>query len=465
VSLHSLLDPRTARFLPWLVAVAFFMQALDGTILNTALPAMAHELGEDPLRMHGVILAYLITVAILIPASGWLADRFGSRRIFFMAILLFTAGSLLCTFVNSLNTLMAARIVQAIGGALMMPVGRLVVLRAYPRSELVKVMSFITLPGLVGPLIGPTIGGWLVEFASWRWIFALNLPIGLIGAVATYKLMPDLRPEKTWRFDTVGFVLFGAFTLSIIVGIESLAGNTLFSPLWMVLLALAALLLYGLHAARKKHPLFALSLFRVRSFTVGILANLLSRLGSSAMPFLTPLMLQVGMGYSPSVAGMSMIPLTLAGMASKTMMNWMIGRFGYRRILLINTPLQSLLLAGMALVSASTPWPVLLVLLCLIGACTYIQYTALSTFTLTDLDNQQASSGTSLMSVTIQLAIGLAISLAGAMLALFNPEQGSWPQANLMDAFACTYLGLAVLTLLATALFLYLPKKLPGVHL
>lgn len=455
---HSILDPRTARMLPWLVAIAFFMQALDGTILNTALPAIAQELGEDPLRMHGLVLAYLVTVAILIPASGWLADKYGTRRVFFGAILLFCTGSLLCTFADTYNSLLVSRVIQATGGAMMMPVGRLVVLRAYPRSELVRIMGFVTLPGLVGPLIGPTVGGWMVEFANWRWIFAINLPIGLIGAIASYRLMPNLRPEKSWSFDFVGFALFGALTLSVIFTLETLAHPSVVQPYWLVLSGLVALVLYYLHASRKKHPLFSLTLFKVPSFTVGILGNLLSRLGSSAMPFVTPLMMQVGLGYSPSIAGMSMIPLTLAGMASKPLLTWLIKHFGYRKVLAYNTFIQGFMIAAMSLITADTHLAWLLLLLSLIGMSMYIQFTALSTFTLTDLDSQQASSGTSLMSVTIQLAIGLAVSMAGAFLTLFNPSEGAWPQATVMDAFAYTYIGLGVFSVFTTLLFLYKPK-------
>lgn len=456
---QSVLDPRTARLLPWLVAVAFFMQALDGTILNTALPVMAVDLGENPLRMHSVLIAYLITVAILIPASGWLADRFGSRKIFYTAILLFCLGSLLCTVVNTLNSLIVARIIQAVGGALMMPVGRLVVLRAYPRSELVRVMSFVTLPGLVGPLIGPTIGGWLVEYASWRWIFAINLPIGLLGAYATRKLMPDLRPAVRPRFDLAGFVLFGGFTLSLILSIESLSHHSLLAPGWLFAIAVAALALYTLHASRSKHPLFALSLFHIRSFAVGISGNLLSRLGSGAMPFLTPLMMQVGLGHSPSVAGMSMIPLTLAGMATKPFMSGLIRSFGYRTVLSCNTLIQGVLICSMVLVGPETPLWLLIILLSLIGVANYIQFTAMGTVTLTDLNEQQASSGTSLMSVTIQLSIGLAVSMAATLLVAFNPGDGVLAQSSVMGAFSMAYLSLGGLTILATLIFLRLPGK------
>ena len=219
---QAVLDARTARVLPWLVAIAFFMQTLDGTILNTALPAMARDLAEDPLRMQGVVIAYMLTAALLIPASGWVADRFGTRPVFFSAIVLFTLGSLLCAMSTSFNQLVMSRVVQAVGGALMLPVGRLVILRAYPRSEFVRVMTFIALPGMVGPLMGPTLGGWLVQYASWHWIFLINLPVGLIGCIAAFRFMPDLKSAERMRFDTVGFLLFGGAMVLITIALEGL---------------------------------------------------------------------------------------------------------------------------------------------------------------------------------------------------------------------------------------------------
>lgn len=456
---QAVLDPRTARLLPWLVAVAFFMQTLDGTILNTALPSMAIDLGESPLRMHGVLIAYLITVAILIPASGWLADRFGTRRTFYTAITLFCFGSLLCTQVDSLDSLIIARVIQALGGALMMPVGRLVVLRAYPRSDLVRVMSFVTFPGLIGQLMGPTLGGWLVEYASWRWIFAINLPIGLLGGYAAHRLMPDFRPAKRMRFDVVGFGLFGAFTLSLIQGLQNLSQDSLQTSSECFGIAVGALALYWLHASRSQYPLFALSLFRLRSFSVGISGSLMSRLGSGAMPFLTPLMMQVGLGHSASVAGMSMIPLTLSGMATRPFISGVIRRFGYRTVLSCNTLAQGALICSMALVGTQTSLWLIIALLSLIGVANYIQFTAMGTVTLIELNDHQASGGTSLMSVTTQLSTGLAVSAAGALLVLFNSNEGALALPGVMDVFSRVYLSLGALTIVSALLFLRLPQK------
>lgn len=456
----SLLDERTARLLPWLVAVAFFMQTLDGTILNTALPAMAIDLAEDPLRMQGVIIAYMLTVALLIPASGWVADRFGTRRVFFSAILLFTFGSLLCALSMTLTQLIGARVLQAVGGALMMPVGRLVVLRAYPRSELVRVMSLITLPGLVGPLLGPTLGGWLVEYASWHWIFLINLPVGALGCYAALRFMPDLRGPERNHFDTPGFVLFGAAMLMITLGLGGL--GELHMPHARVMLLLfagaACLAAYWLRAGRIAKPLFSPNLFRTRSFSVGILGNLFGRLGSGALPFMVPLLLQVALGYSPAEAGMSMIPLALAAMAIKPFAKLLIDRLGYRRVLTTNTLLLGLLIGSLGFTNAQTPLFMLLIQLGLIGAINSLQFTAMNTITLIGLHDREASSGNSLLAVVVQLAMSLGVATAGALLGGFTLDGAAPGSEAVLRAFQLTFLCVGGISMLASTIFLQLGR-------
>ena len=456
----SLLDERTARLLPWLVAVAFFMQTLDGTILNTALPAMATDLAEDPLRMQGVVIAYMLTVALLIPASGWIADRFGTRRVFFSAILLFTFGSLLCALSMTLTQLIGARVLQAVGGALMMPVGRLVVLRAYPRSQLVQVMSLITLPGLVGPLLGPTLGGWLVEYASWHWIFLINLPVGALGCYAALRFMPDLRGPERSHFDLPGFMLFGAAMLMITLGLSGL--GELHMPHARVMLLMfagaACLAAYWLRAGRIAKPLFSPNLFRTRSFSVGILGNLFGRLGSGALPFMVPLLLQVALGYSPAEAGMSMIPLALAAMAIKPLAKPLIDRLGYRRILTVNTLLLGLLISSLGFTHAQTPLFVLLIQLGLIGAINSLQFTAMNTITLIGLHDREASSGNSLLAVVVQLAMSLGVATAGALLGGFTQDTPGAGSEAVQRAFQLTFWCIGGISALAAAIFLQLEK-------
>ncbi|MEA9976197.1 MULTISPECIES: multidrug transporter subunit MdtD [unclassified Pseudomonas] len=456
-----ILDARTLRWLPWVVAIAFFMQSLDGTILNTALPAMARSLNEDPLRMQSVVIAYMLTVALLIPASGWIADRFGIKRIFFGAILLFSLGSLLCALSNSLGMLVAARVIQGLGGALMVPIGRLIVLRAYPRSDLVRIMSFITVPALLGPLMGPTVGGWMVEYLSWHWIFLINIPVGLIGCYAINALVPNLPGGGRTRFDGVGFLLFGASMVLITIALEGL-GELHLPHMRVVLLlfgGMACLAAYWLRAGNINYPLFAPTLFRTRSFAVGIFGNLFSRLGSGALPFLVPLLLQVALGYSPSQAGMSMIPLAVAAMISKSLARPLIERLGFRIVLTGNTFLLGLLLASLGLVDAQTPYWLLLIHLGFVGAVNSLQFSAMNAVTLIDLDDASAASGNSLLSVVAQLSLSLGVACAAALLGGFTDDITGGAVSGLLGAFQKTFLSVGVLSMLAAGIFLQLPPQ------
>ncbi|HEY9237906.1 MAG TPA: multidrug transporter subunit MdtD, partial [Burkholderiaceae bacterium] len=403
--------------LPWVVAIAFFMQTLDGTILNTALPTMAKDLGESPLRMQSIVIAYMLTVALFIPASGWLADRFGTQRTFLAAIVLFSLGSLLCALSPTLPWLVASRVVQGVGGALLLPVGRLTILRAYPRSELLKVLSFVTIPGLVGPLLGPPLGGWLVEVASWHWVFLINLPVGLVGVFAALRYMPDLRGALGQKFDWAGFVLFSLGLVAVTLGLQGLGEHTISAPVSILLVigGLAAMTAYWVHAARAPTPLFSLTLFQIPTFSVGILGNLFARLGSGAMPFLTPLFLQIGLGYSPSAAGLTMVPTVLGAMLIKFVAERVIGRFGYRPVLVVNTLLLGAFIAGFAAVDRDTPHAAILVYLALFGICNSMQFTAMNTLTLGGLDDARASGGNSLLSVVMQLSMSLGVAAAGAL--------------------------------------------------
>ena len=452
------LDPTTRRLLPWVVAIAFFMQTLDGTILNTTLPTMARDLGESPLRMQSVVIAYMLTVALFIPASGWLADRFGTRRAFLAAIVLFSLGSLLCALSPSLPWLVAARVLQGVGGALLLPVGRLTILRAFPRSELLKVLSFVTIPGLVGPLVGPPLGGWLVEVATWHWVFLINLPVGALGVFAALRYMPDLRGAVDQRFDWPGFAMFSLGLVMVSLGLQGLGEHALSAAVSILLVigGLAAMAAYWVHAARTERALFSPTLFRIPTFSVGILGNLFARLGSGAMPFLTPLFLQVGLGYSPSVAGLTMVPTVIGAMLIKFVAERVIRRFGYRRVLVVNTLLLGGFIAGFALVDRSTPHLAILAYLGLFGICNSMQFTAMNTLTLGDLDDVRASGGNSLLSVVMQLSMSLGVAAAGALLAAFALPTPPGP--DLMHTFHATYLCMGALSALAAAIFFQLGR-------
>ncbi len=451
-------DAATRRWLPWLAAVAFFMQTLDGTILNTALPSIAHSLGESPLRMQSVVVAYLLTAALLIPVSGWLADRFGTRRIFLLAIVLFSLGSLLCALSPSLPWLVAARVVQGVGGALMLPVGRLAILRSVPRAELLKTLAFVSVPGLLGPLVGPPLGGWLVQQASWHWVFLINLPVGVVGVLASLRYMPDLRSLGPLRFDGRGFVLFSLGLVLVSLALQGLGEHaiSIASSMLMLVAGLAAMCAYWLHAARTEQPLFGLSLFRIPTFSVGLAGNLFSRLGSGAMPFLTPLFLQVGLGFSPTAAGMSMVPSVIGAMVAKRFAERLIGRFGYRQVLVINTLLLGLMICGFALVDARTPLALILLHLAVFGVVNSLQFTAMNTLTLSDLDDRHASSGNSLLSVVMQLSMSMGVAAVAGLLLLFHPVGSD--SAALVAGFHRTYLCVGVMSMLAAWIFAQLGR-------
>lgn len=456
------LDPRSEKILPWLVAVAFFMETLDGTILNTALPSMANSLGTNPLQMQAVVIAYFMTVALLIPASGWLTDRFSIRKVFLFAIVVFTLGSVLCAVSINLPMLVVCRVIQGIGGSLLMPVGRLSVLRAYPREKLVDVMNFVTIPGLLGPLIGPSLGGFIVSYTSWHWAFLINIPIGIIGFMATLKYMPDIpRPDDVAKFDGKGFGLFTVALLFIIVGLEGLGELHLPYLPMSITIATGIIFLgfYSFYASRAPKPIFSLSLFKTRNFSVGIVGNIFARLGQSAMPFMTPLFLQVGLGFPPLRAGLSMMPMTLAALMAKSVIPRVLKHLGYKRLLLMNTVLLGLIIASFSFINKDTPYLLLVLLFMFFGICNSTQFTCMNNLTLVDLSNDDAAAGNSLFSAVMMLSMAMAIACSSIILAElmgFRAEDmaGRTEVRATLEAFHKMYIYLGGISVASSVVFL-----------
>ncbi len=464
-SAATAIDPARKSLL-WLVAIGFFMQTLDATIINTALPAMAASLGESPLRMQSVVVAYALTMAMLIPASGWIADRFGTRRVFFSAIVLFVVGSVLCALSVGVGQLVAARVVQGLGGALLLPVGRLTLLRTVPRGEFLQAMSFVAIPGLIGPLLGPTLGGWLVQYASWHWIFLINVPVGLAGCLATLRFMPDLRGAIQRRFDGAGYAMlaFGMVAISLALDGVSGAGLRQVSVLLLLVFGFASVVAYWLHAARRPEPLFSPSLFGVPTLSIGLLGNLFSRLGSSCMPFMVPLLLQVSLGYSPLRAGLMMLPIALAGMAMKRFATPLITRHGYRKVLVANTVLVGLAMGSFGLTGPEQPAALHILQLLAFGAVNSLQFTAMNTITLKDLDGSMASSGNSLLSMVQMLAMSLGVAAASAVLAGYNGVFGLETAKQTLDAFQATFATMGLVTIASALIFWHLPAEVRAGH-
>ncbi|MEI2266857.1 multidrug transporter subunit MdtD [Erwinia sp. CGal63] len=451
---------RSMAGLPWIAAMAFFMQSLDATILNTALPAIALSLNRSPLAMQSAVISYTLTVAMLIPVSGWLADRFGTRKVFILAVSLFTLGSLACALSNTLTLLVLFRVVQGIGGAMMMPVARLALLRAYPRSELLPVLNFVTMPGLVGPVLGPLLGGVLVTYATWHWIFLINIPIGILGIVYARKYMPDFTTPKR-RFDFTGFVLFGIGLVLLSSGIELFGEKIVASSLALAVTfgGILLLLLYIVHARRHPTPLIPLPMFKTRTFSIGILGNIASRLGTGCIPFLMPLMLQVGFGYSAILAGCMMAPTALGSILAKSTVTQVLRWFGYRKTLTGISVIIGVLIASFALQSPAANVALLLLPLFVLGMAMSTQFTAMNTITLADLNDSNASSGNSMLAVTQQLAISFGVAVSAAVLRFYENFDGTT-----VDHFHATFLTMGIVTVLSGLVFMLL-KPGDGRHL
>ncbi|MGJ3355254.1 multidrug transporter subunit MdtD [Providencia sp. Je.9.19] len=441
--------------LPWIAAMAFFMQALDATILNTALPDIAKSLNHSPLAMQSAIVSYTLTVALLIPLSGWFADRFGTRRVFILAVSLFSLGSLLCALSPSLDFLVASRVIQGVGGAMMMPVARLALIRAYPRSELLPILNFVTIPGLIGPILGPLLGGVLVTYATWHWIFIINIPIGVLGIFYALKHMPDFKMPKR-KFDTLGFILFGFGLVMLSISLDLFSDKSLsnYIPISIVLGGFLFLLLYIIHAKRTKHAIIPLNLFKTRTFSIGISGNLATRLGTGSIPFLIPLMLQVGFGYEAVVAGMMMAPLAIGSIVAKSGVTKILTNFGYRKTLFLITLIIGIMITQFALQSPNMSIYLLVIPLFILGMAMSIQFTAMNTICLADLTDNNASSGNSMLAVTQQLSISFAIAVSAAILSYYDAQ----PSGNTIDNFHYTFITIGVITLVSAFVFLLLSK-------
>ncbi|MEK6451317.1 MULTISPECIES: multidrug transporter subunit MdtD [Myroides] len=449
-------DPRIQKYLPWLGALAIFMQALDGTILNTGLPSIAKSLGESPLEMQSVIVSYTLTVALLIPLSGWLADRFGTKRIFILAVTLFTLGSLFCSLSRNLDELIMSRIFQAIGGSMMVPVARLTLIYAYPKDQLLKVINFITIPALVGPMLGPTAGGFLVEKLSWHWIFLINLPVGIIAVIVARSIIPNFT-NKVGKFDLWGWVMLsgGLTALTLVIERWNAPEMSVVKLLFLFALAISFIIGYIYHARRAIAPIIALSLFKITTLRVGLVGNLITRFGIGGMPLMVPLLLQVGYGYSAFYAGLMMIPQALSNLISRNFVVPIVKRFGYRRTLVTNTICLGLLISVFFFITKNTPFWVIIILMALNGAFNAVQFTSMNTISLADLDNETSSEGNSLLSVTQQLAISLGISLSAMFLMIFQ-NSGVGNAGDGIAVFRYTFLVMGLLTVLSSLIFLQL---------
>jgi EmrB/QacA subfamily drug resistance transporter len=443
------------RLLPWLVAVAFFMQALDTTILNTAVPTIAHALGVAPLSVKAVLASYTLSLAVFIPISGWMANRFGTRRVFSGAIALFTLGSLLCGVSRNIHVLVACRVLQGCGGAMMVPVGRLTLVRAFPKSELVRAMSFVAIPGLLGPMLGPVAGGVITAYLHWSVIFFINVPIGLAGLYLVYRHMPDYREQATPRLDVAGLILFSSGIALLSYVLEVFGEHRLNAIQIVALLGVSAALLagYGVHAAHAAQPLLRLALFHIRTFRAAVSGSFFTRISVGGIPFLLPLLYQVGLGYTPVQSGLLMVPQALAAMSLKMATPRILARFGYRAVLVSNTMLLGLLILSFASISVGTPvWLIVAQVFCF-GFVSSLQYTSMNTLVYADVAGEAASSASTIASTAQQLSLSFGVATASLVAALFVPDRFHTEAADMIGGIHRAFLVLGVATIVSTIVF------------
>jgi EmrB/QacA subfamily drug resistance transporter len=446
--------------LPWMIAVAFFMESLDTTILNTGVPTIAAALHVAPLSMKSVLASYTLALAVFIPISGWMADRFGTRRVFASAIGIFTLGSFLCGVSNNIHLLVACRILQGCGGAMMVPVGRLTLVRTFAKSELVRAMSFVSIPGLIGPMLGPVAGGLIVAYFHWRVIFFVNIPIGLIGLYLVYRHLPDYR-EHTDPLDVVGLILFGSGVALLSYVLEVFGEHTLNTIEVLGLLALSLVLLagYGYHATRIAHPVLRLTLFRIRTFRASVVGSFVTRIGIGGIPFLFPLLYQVGLGFSPVQSGLLMMPQAIAAMSLKMTMPGILRCFGYRSVLVSNTIMIGLFIILFSTIGYSTPiWLIVAIVFCY-GFFTSLQYTSMNTLVYADISDEQASAASSIASTIQQMSISFGVATASLITAVFLPDRFRSDPPVFIRGIHHAFWVLGGMTILSTLVFRELKKS------
>jgi EmrB/QacA subfamily drug resistance transporter len=444
---------RPDRIVPLIIAIALFMEHMDSTVIATSLPAIAADIGANPLALKLAITSYLLSLAIFIPASGWTADRFGARTVFRAAIAVFVIGSIGCALSSSLRDFVIARIAQGMGGAMMTPVGRMVLVRSIPKRELISAMAWLTTPALIGPLLGPPVGGFITTYASWHWIFIINVPIGLMGILLATRYVEDLRVEKHEPFDVAGMVLAGLGIAGMAFGLSVLGLN--FLP-WTVVAGLITggaifTTAYLAHARRTRTPVLDLTLFRQRTFRASVTGGFIFRIGIGALPFLLPLMLQVGFGMSPFQSGLITFATAIGAMTMKMAVVTILRRFGFRIVLVANAVVSSAFLATCAAFTQATPVAVMLALLLVGGFFRSLQFTCINTLAYAEVETTRVSRATSLVSVAQQLAISTGVALGALAVEITVAFRGHG--ALEAQDFPPAFLAVAMISALSAIVF------------
>jgi EmrB/QacA subfamily drug resistance transporter len=443
------------RWLPWVVATALFMEQLDSTIVNTAIPSMAASLGVAPLSLKAVVTSYILSLAVGIPVSGWIADRYGTRRVFALAVAIFTLASVLCGLSVNVPMLVAMRILQGLGAAMMTPVGRLAIIRTFPKSELLAALNFVIIPALIGPLLGPTVGGLIVHWLSWREIFFVNVPMGIVALMIIYRHMPDYHGGESRPLDVVGLVLFGSGTalLSWLLEIFGEHSIDVTSAGILFLLAISLLAAYVWHARQSAYPLLRLSLLKVRTFRVSVVGGFVTRLGIGGMPLLLPLLYQLGLGMPPWESGLLMMPTAAAAMGMKFLSSRLLRRHGFRQTLIVNTVLAGLTICLFSLVTPNTPLAVIVALGLAQGLFNSLQFSSMNAMGYADIEPAESSMATSIASTCQQMSMSFGLACSSLIAAWYLGGLPQTEQLAVTNALHHTFLTVGGLTILSSLSF------------
>jgi EmrB/QacA subfamily drug resistance transporter len=443
------------RYLPWVVAIALFMEQLDSTVINTAVPTMAASLNVTPLSLKAAVSSYILSLAVCIPISGWMADRFGTRRVFSIAIALFTFSSVLSGLALNVPMLVAARILQGMSAAMMMPVGRLTIIRTFPKSELLRAMNFVIIPALIGPLLGPTIGGLIVHWTSWRVIFFINVPVGLAAQFLIHKHMPDYRSDSRRPLDVIGLVLFGSGTALLSWVLEIFGEHHIDATSASVLFVLSICLLaaYVWHARQTVYPLLKLSLFGVRTFRVSVVGGFLTRLGLGGMPFLLPLLYQLGLGLPAWQSGLLMMPAAAAAMGMKLIAPRVLREFGYKKVLMVNTLMIGVTIGLFSLVDATTPIALIVLLGLTQGFFNSLQFSSMNSMAYADVKTEDSSMASTIASSLQQMSMSFGLACGSIVTAWYLGDLPQSDRLAVTSALHHAFLTLGILTILSSLTF------------
>jgi EmrB/QacA subfamily drug resistance transporter len=450
---------RAPLLIPLIVACALFMENLDQTIIATAMPAIARDIGASPIALKLGVTSYLLSQAVFTPASGWMADRFGARLVFRLAIALFTVSSFFCGTASSIGGMVAARVFQGFGGAMMVPVGRLVVLRSVSRAEMVSALAWLTIPAIIGPILGPPVGGFITTYFHWRYIFWINIPIGILGIALATRYVPDIKAETSARFDPIGFLLTGIGLATLVTGATSLGLGVI--PLWagllMVVVGAACLVLYRAHASRIAYPIMDLSLFRLPTFRASMTGGSLFRVGMGASPFLLPLLFQFGFGLDPFHSGLLTFASAVGSMAMKFVAPPLLRLIGFRRILIWNAVLSAAMVTLPAFFTAITPEAIVILILLVSGFFRSLQFTSVTALSYAEVEPASMSAATSIASVGQPVATSIGVSIGAlALEASMNSRGGT---TLLTGDFVPAFLVVGIVTALSFFSFNALPRN------